>query len=59
MGYFCPPASWEGTQSFSVPWYPMPRQGLHPVPAGQEPGLGGGLLHLPGEGATGGEDRVA
>jgi hypothetical protein len=36
------------------------RQGFHPVPACQEPGLGGGcILDLPGEGPTGCEDRMA
>ena len=37
----------------------MSRQGFHPVPARNKPGLGCGLLNLIGRGATGSEDWMA
>ena len=48
MSLVCVPTVWQHTHSLSVPRHPVTSEGLHPEPARKEPGLSGGLLHLPG-----------
>ena len=53
------PALWQRAHALPVPGHPVARQGVHPVPAREEPHLCDGFLRLPGRGATCREDRVA
>ena len=52
VGGLCSPTLWQRAEALLVPGDPMTRENLNPVPSGQETGLGGGLLHLPGGGTT-------
>ena len=47
------PTVCEGAKASPVPWNPVTRECLHPVPPRQEPLLCGHLLNLPWGGPTG------